>query len=50
MRSIIAEFLEFMKVNRKLWMAPIILGLLLFSLLLIATEGSGVDPFIYAIF
>jgi hypothetical protein len=39
-----------MRVNRKLWMAPIILGLLVLGTLLVLAETSVVAPFIYAIF
>jgi len=39
-----------MRVNRKLWMAPIIFGLLVLGTLLVLAETSVVAPFIYAIF
>jgi hypothetical protein len=39
-----------MWVNRKMWMAPIILGLVALGTLLILAESSVIAPFIYAIF
>lgn len=39
-----------MRVNRKMWMAPIILGLLILGTLLVLAESSVIAPFIYAIF
>jgi hypothetical protein len=39
-----------MRVHRKLWMAPIIFGLLVLGTLLVLAETSVVAPFIYAIF
>ena len=48
--SILAEFWSFMKHRRKWWLTPVILFLLLFSLLIVLTEGSAIAPFIYALF
>jgi hypothetical protein len=39
-----------MKVYRKFWLAPIILGLLALGGLLIVAESTAIAPFIYAIF
>ena len=50
MLSTIIEFFKFMKVQRKLWLAPIVIGLLLFGILLVGTESTAIAPFIYAIF
>ncbi len=44
------QILKFMRVYRKFWMAPLIIGLLLLGGLLVVVEGSSVAPFIYAIF
>jgi hypothetical protein len=48
--SIIKEFLSFLKVRKKWWLAPIVLFLLLLGALIVFTEGSALAPFIYALF
>lgn len=48
--SIIIEFWEFLRVRKKWWLAPIVIILVLFGLLIILTEGSSVAPFIYVLF
>lgn len=44
------EFKEFLLRRKLLWMAPILILLLLFGLLLIFTQSSAVAPFIYTLF
>ena len=39
-----------MRVYKKFWMAPIILGLIALGGLLIAAQSTAIAPFIYAIF
>ena len=41
---------DFMRVRKKLWMAPIILIMVLLGALLVLTQGSVVAPFIYTLF
>jgi hypothetical protein len=48
--SILSEFWDFLKVRKKWWLAPIIIFLALFSLLIVLTEGSAMAPFIYTLF
>ena len=48
--SIIAELLEFLKVRKKFWLAPILFFLILFGTLIVLTEGTAIAPFIYALF
>ncbi|HIM77421.1 MAG TPA: hypothetical protein EYM58_05545, partial [Rhodospirillales bacterium] len=48
--SLISQIFKFMRVNRKMWMAPIILGLVALCTLLVLAESSVIAPFIYAIF
>jgi hypothetical protein len=49
--SIVAEFIDFLKYNKKWWLTPIVLVLLiLVALLALAGPGSGVAPFIYTLF
>ena len=47
---IIAEYLEFLRENKKWWVMPIVIALLLFGLLIVLTKGSALAPFIYTIF
>ncbi len=44
------EFWEFLRVRKKYWLLPIIIGLVIFGGLIVLTQGSVVAPFIYAIF
>jgi hypothetical protein len=46
----IKELLKFLKIRKKLWLAPIILIMLLIGGLLIIAQGSVVAPFIYTLF
>jgi hypothetical protein len=48
--SILAEFWQFLRVRKKYWLAPIIIMLVLFGLLIVLTEGSALAPFIYTLF
>ena len=48
--SIIKEFWDFLKVNKRYWLAPIILILLLLSFLVVFASSSAVAPFIYTLF
>jgi len=44
------ELWSFLKVRKKLWLAPIILVLLVLGGLLILAQGSVIAPFIYTLF
>jgi hypothetical protein len=48
------EFLKelwlFLRVRKKLWLAPIITVMVVFGGLLILAQGSAVAPFIYTLF
>ena len=44
------EMWAFLRVRKKLWLAPIIFILVVFGLLLTLAQGSVVAPFIYTIF
>lgn len=48
-KSMIAEYWDFLRTNKKWWLAPIIVTLLLFSAL-IMLGGTGAAPFIYSLF
>ena len=45
-----SQILNFLKKFKKLLLIPIILTILLFGVLLLLTQGTAVDPFVYAIF
>lgn len=48
-QGIIREFVDFLLHNKKWWLTPIILVLLLVTVL-IALSGSAAAPFIYTLF
>ena len=48
--GLIGELWEFLGHNKKWWLTPIILVLLLLGALLIFVQGSAVAPFIYPLF
>ena len=50
MLDLLKDLWEFLKVRKKFWLAPIILGLLLLGALIVLSEGSAVAPFIYTLF
>lgn len=50
MVSVFGQIFKFMKVYRKWWMAPILLGLIALGGLLVLAQGSALSPFIYALF
>jgi len=47
--SMAAEFWHFLKHSKKWWLAPIVVVLLLFGVLMILS-GSAAAPFIYTLF
>jgi len=47
--SLIREFLDFLKHNKKWWLLPVILVLLALGLLVVLS-GTAVAPFIYPLF
>jgi drug/metabolite transporter superfamily protein YnfA len=47
---VLREFWQFLKQEKKYWLAPIVLVLLLFGLLLVFAQSSAVAPFIYTLF
>jgi hypothetical protein len=44
------EFWEFMKDNKKFWLLPIVVVLVLVGFLLVIAKTSALSPFIYALF
>jgi len=47
--GLVREFWDFLRLNRKWWLTPIIVVLLLVGLVLIL-GGTGLAPFIYTLF
>lgn len=50
MGSFIKELWAFLRVRKKLWLAPIIVVMVILGALLVAAQGSVVAPFIYTLF
>lgn len=50
MLSVVSQIVRFMRVYRKFWMAPILLGIIALGGVLVLAEGSAMAPFIYSIF
>jgi hypothetical protein len=48
--GIIGELLEFLWHNKKWWLIPMVVVLVLFSVLLVFASASTVGPFIYTLF
>jgi hypothetical protein len=44
------ELWEFLRIRKKIWLAPIIIVMLILGGLLILAQGSVVAPFIYTLF
>lgn len=47
--SLLGEFWSFLKYNKKWWLLPIVIVMLLLGAMILLT-GSGIAPFIYAFF
>ena len=48
--DLLKDVWDFLKVRKKYWLAPLIITIVLMGALLVFTQGSVVDPFIYSIF
>jgi hypothetical protein len=47
--GLMVEFLDFMRLNKKWWLTPILLALLLVTALIVLAS-TGAAPFIYTLF
>ena len=47
---VMGELWELMRHNKKYWLAPIVIVLVLLGFLLVLAKGSAVAPFIYTLF
>lgn len=48
--QVVNELYQFMRENRKYWLAPIAISLVFMGLLLVLTKSSAIAPFIYTLF
>ncbi len=48
--SLLKEFGQYLVSNKKWWLTPIIVMLLLLGALIVFTQSSAVAPFIYTLF
>lgn len=48
--SLIGEFLQFLKAEKKYWLAPIVIVFVLLGLLIAFAQSSAIAPFIYTLF
>lgn len=48
--QVLREFWTFLKQEKKYWLAPIVVVLLLLGVLLVFAQSSAVAPFIYSLF
>ena len=47
---IVREFFEFLRTEKKYWLAPIVIVFVLLGLLIAFSQSSAVAPFIYTLF
>jgi len=47
---VVHELWQFMRENKKYWLAPIVITLALVGVLLVLAKGSAIAPFIYTLF
>ena len=47
---VINELWQFMRENKKFWLAPIVITLVAVGVLLVLAKGSAIAPFIYTLF
>ena len=50
MLELLQDLWAFMRENKKFWLAPIILVMVLLGGLIVLAQGSAVAPFIYTLF
>ena len=50
MIDFLADLWAFLRERKKFWLAPIIIVLLIFGVLIVFTQSNAVAPFIYTLF
>ena len=48
--QVLWQFWELVRHNKKYWLLPLLIVLVLMGALLVATQGSALAPFIYSLF
>jgi uncharacterized protein DUF5989 len=48
--QVVSELWQFMRENKKYWLAPIVITLVLVGALLVLAKSSAIAPFIYTLF
>lgn len=48
--QVVNELWEFIRENKKYWLAPIVITLVLVGVMLVLAKGSAIAPFIYTLF
>jgi hypothetical protein len=48
--QVVSELWQFMRENKKYWLAPIVITLVLVGALLALAKSSAIAPFIYTLF
>ena len=48
--QVVSEFWQFIKYNKKFWLAPIVFVLVVVGFLLFLASSSALAPFIYSLF
>lgn len=48
--EVLIQLWQLMKYNKKYWLLPVIVTLVLVGFLVVATQSSALAPFIYALF
>jgi len=46
----VSELWQFLRLRKKLWLAPVITILLVLALLIVFVQGSALAPLIYSVF
>ena len=49
-QNLISDLWQFMKENKKWWLLPLIVMLVLVGLLIVFAQSSSLSPFVYALF
>ena len=47
---VLKEYLQFLREQKKYWLVPIVLVLVLLGVLLVTAQSSAVAPFVYTLF
>jgi hypothetical protein len=48
--QVLVEFWAFLRYNKKYWVAPIVIFLILAGLVLVLAQATPIAPFIYSLF